>query len=389
MRTTRYIIAVGLVMLWGGLSDGWAQSGIVDQKTELKQLENEIKQSRARLDSLQAEEDKINKEISGYTQRLDSDRKVIGRLEGELRDLHSQVVQADSTLDANQVNLERVRRKYLGDLRHFYMSSASVEAPSVAQGPDYERELNRRIVYLNAIASFESSNVQSAVDLLAGSVDELDNLQGKQSEVKGLKRQRENRLAIGQSQRERSEKSLDQVRRRSMDEADRIITLQKAAEEMAELIARLERQQDEGETTEIPALGEGVFAGLRGQLSAPFKGKIEIGFGMQTDPVRKLKTFSPGVTIKGRPGVNVRLVAPGVVAHSGFLRGYGNFVIIDHGYHYYSTYAGLEKVLVTEGEYLSSRAVVGVSGSDGRVRFELRNGREPLDPVEWINVESF
>ncbi len=81
-------------------------------------------------------------------------------------------------------------------------------------------------------------------------------------------------------------------------------------------------------------------------------------------------------------------MASGKVAYAGTLRGYGNFVIVNHDHQYYTTYAGLGKIMVSENQYLQSGEKIGESGSDGTIKFELRQGREPLDPVEWIDFES-
>ena len=81
-------------------------------------------------------------------------------------------------------------------------------------------------------------------------------------------------------------------------------------------------------------------------------------------------------------------VASGTVLYTGNLRGYGNFVIINHDHQYYSTYANLGDVTVSQGQFVESRAKVGASGTDGVVKFELRKGRESLDPVSWIDIES-
>ncbi len=82
-------------------------------------------------------------------------------------------------------------------------------------------------------------------------------------------------------------------------------------------------------------------------------------------------------------------VADGSVAYSGNLRGYGIFVIINHDDQYYTTYAGLGEALVAKDQIVRARMVVGKSASDGLVKFELRKGRDALDPVTWILIESF
>ena len=81
-------------------------------------------------------------------------------------------------------------------------------------------------------------------------------------------------------------------------------------------------------------------------------------------------------------------MAIGSVAYVGRLRGYGSFVIINHDDQYFTTYAGLEGLMVSRGEYVLAGTKLGDIDNDGVVRFELRQGNQPLDPVEWIRIES-
>jgi len=107
------------------------------------------------------------------------------------------------------------------------------------------------------------------------------------------------------------------------------------------------------------------------------------------DRTTNLKSFSPGITIQSKPDYNVRVVASGTVAYAGNLRGYGNFIIINHDDEYYTTYAGLGKTSAVSGAYLPAGTMIGKVGEDGQFRFELRRGNEPLDPVKWIKIDSY
>jgi murein DD-endopeptidase MepM/ murein hydrolase activator NlpD len=157
---------------------------------------------------------------------------------------------------------------------------------------------------------------------------------------------------------------------------------------MKTIIARLEEARSRAAALDPTRSGPSAFAAQKSMLQPPFRGKIIDGFGQHVDPVTRLKSFSPGITIKGQAHGTVRSVASGTVAYCGSLRGYGNFVIINHDHQYYTTYAGLGEILVSDGQFLRARARLGTAGKDGVVKFELRNGHEPLDPVKWIKIES-
>jgi septal ring factor EnvC (AmiA/AmiB activator) len=112
-------------------------------------------------------------------------------------------------------------------------------------------------------------------------------------------------------------------------------------------------------------------------------------FGHFEDEITKLKSFSPGIVIQSQSGRTVVSVADGIVAYVGNLRGYDNFVIMDHGDQYYTTYGGLGEALVSPNEYVLAGSELATIGIDGEVKFELRRGREPLDPIKWIRIDSF
>jgi septal ring factor EnvC (AmiA/AmiB activator) len=357
------------------------------QRRELESIQRDVEAGQRRLDSLQVEERRVQDAIGNYDERISSDRRVIMRLSGELGGLQADIAQGDSLLGEHQILLERQKRRHLGNIRQFY-ALARQPMRTFSDHPTEELDYYRKVVYLSALAEFEAGMVEGAEVLVDQSSGNLDDMSDRERMITGLKKDRETSFAIGRSQRERQEKSLDQLRRKSMAEADRVIMLREAAAQMRSIIARLEKARERAASrAEVPS-GPSAFAALRNQLLSPFRGKVIEAFGGHTDPVTHLKSFSPGITINGNANAGVYCVASGTVAYTGSLRGYGNFVIINHDHQYYSTYAGLGEILVSNGQFIQSRTKVGTSGRDGRVKFELRRGSEPLDPVKWIKIES-
>ena len=84
-------------------------------------------------------------------------------------------------------------------------------------------------------------------------------------------------------------------------------------------------------------------------------------------------------------------VYPGSIAYAGWLNGYGETIIIDHGDHYYSLYAHNYKLLKAVGEKTAAGEKIGESGDTGSLRgaglyFELRHFSESLDPSQWLDL---
>ncbi len=134
------------------------------------------------------------------------------------------------------------------------------------------------------------------------------------------------------------------------------------------------------------------FRDLKGQYLYPMKGgRIEQRFGNHTHPKFGTVTFHRGIDlVPGKGGEkNVRVIYTGRVVYAGWLKGYGNTVIVDHTQQDYTLYAHLRSVDVTVGEVLKSRQHLGVAGDTGPLErdslyFEIRINGEPVDPAPWF-----
>jgi murein hydrolase activator len=131
--------------------------------------------------------------------------------------------------------------------------------------------------------------------------------------------------------------------------------------------------------------GEKSFAALRGALNLPVDGKLLVPFGARGLDGKPSKGILLGVP-NGGP---VHNVAYGRVAFADWLRGYGMLMIIDHGDGYMSLYGHCDALLKTEGDWVTAAEVIATAGntgvgSDSGLYFELRHGRDVLNPGNWL-----
>jgi septal ring factor EnvC (AmiA/AmiB activator) len=131
------------------------------------------------------------------------------------------------------------------------------------------------------------------------------------------------------------------------------------------------------------------FASLRGRLPAPVDAPIARGFGKTVDAEFRTSVFRKGVDFAADYGAPVRAVASGLVRHAGWFGGYGNLVILDHGDDHFSVSGHLGEIAVRPGDRVAAGQVLGTVGDTGSLAgpllyFEVRRGREPLDPGDWL-----
>lgn len=124
-------------------------------------------------------------------------------------------------------------------------------------------------------------------------------------------------------------------------------------------------------------------------ISSPVEGTITSGFGMRNHPILRRRRAHKGLDIAAPTGTEIFAPGRGVVTFSGRKNGYGNTVIVDHGYGYTTLYAHCSKLLVEKGASVSRGDVIALVGSTGRstgphLHYEVRINGTHMNPSAFI-----
>jgi septal ring factor EnvC (AmiA/AmiB activator) len=112
----------------------------------------------------------------------------------------------------------------------------------------------------------------------------------------------------------------------------------------------------------------------------PLRGEIVARFGAQASGGRL-----DGIEIAGRAGARVAAAADGVVVYAGDdLPAYGTLVLVRHAGDYVTAYGYGRRALVEEGQRARAGQALIELGSRARLLFQVRRGREPVDPVPLL-----
>ncbi|WP_294157548.1 murein hydrolase activator EnvC [uncultured Selenomonas sp.] len=137
---------------------------------------------------------------------------------------------------------------------------------------------------------------------------------------------------------------------------------------------------------EAPAGGGG---GGSGAMVWPISGPITSEFGWRTHPITGDQRFHSGLDIGGDYGVPVCAAQAGTVTYAGWISGYGNTVIIDHGGGVTTLYGHNQSLAVGEGQSVAQGQVISYCGSTGNstgphCHFEVRQNGEPVSPYGYL-----
>jgi murein DD-endopeptidase MepM/ murein hydrolase activator NlpD len=118
--------------------------------------------------------------------------------------------------------------------------------------------------------------------------------------------------------------------------------------------------------------------------------RIASGFGYRIDPVYKTTKFHAGLDFAAPQGTPIYATADGRVITAGNTgNGYGNHVIINHGYGYETLYGHMVRVKASNGKSVQRGEIIGWVGSTGKstgphCHYEVRKNGTKLDPIYFF-----
>ena len=113
------------------------------------------------------------------------------------------------------------------------------------------------------------------------------------------------------------------------------------------------------------------------------------GFGYRTDPFTKARKMHEGMDFTARTGTPIYATGDGVVERAdNTASGFGNHIVIRHGFGYETLYAHLSKYKCRAGQYIKRGDIIGYVGSTGRsegphLHYEVHKNGKVVNPLNF------
>lgn len=131
-------------------------------------------------------------------------------------------------------------------------------------------------------------------------------------------------------------------------------------------------------------------------MARPTEGVVLSPYGVRNHPTLKKRKMHKGIDFSGKRGDDIFAAASGTVSFSGWQRGYGRTVEIDHGNGMSTLYAHMNEVLVEKGARVKRAEKIGEMGSTGRttgpnLHFEVKKEGAHMNPLPrsgWTQADT-
>lgn len=90
------------------------------------------------------------------------------------------------------------------------------------------------------------------------------------------------------------------------------------------------------------------------------------GYGFRIDPIYRTPKFHSGMDFSAKTGTEIYATGNGTVTYAAWKQGYGNCIIIDHGYGYQTLYGHMSKYNARVGQKVNRGEIIGYVGNTGK-----------------------
>lgn len=339
------------------------QQGVDAQQARLSVLESELAASRARLDALDARIREQTRQLEVLERQYAT---ALRRLERRIREIYT-----SDTPDTLSFALGASSFSDLLDTIELMNRIGRQDQQIAATVKRTTRELART----RAATRHDRAEVVRETRAVEQRTEEQravrDRLVASRDELVGAQHAKETMLASIEEDREEFVAEVEALQAQSAALAAKIAAAQAAAARAAAVPS-----PDEGASVAAPAPSASG-------LAWPVSGPVTSGFGPRWGRMHE------GIDIAVPSGTPVHAAASGTVVHAGWLGGYGNLVVVDHGNGIATAYAHNTGYAVAVGQQVAQGQVLAYSGSTGNssgphVHFEVRLNGAAVDPLGYL-----
>lgn len=207
----------------------------------------------------------------------------------------------------------------------------------------------------------------------------IASLSKEQEEVENISEEQEANLIALAKQKQKLYNDKNAILKKEKEERE-------AAARRAEAARRANNKKN-GSSYATPATAGG------GQLQWPLPGSTSLSsnFGYRVDPIKGYRKLHKGIDIPAPRGTNIVAAESGTVLIAGWVSGYGNCIVIDHGGGMWTWYGHIMEggVYVSEGDSVKRGQTIAGVGNTGDSRgnhlhFEVRINEQPTNPLPYL-----
>ncbi len=373
------LLLVSIVSLPVSAEESPAQ--IKQKQADLENLRGKIKSIESTLGKVKADQNNLAKSLREAEQEISKLNTSMRELDESIKSQQKEANKLDDKRNQIQASLNE-QMKLLGQqVRSSYVSGRQQKMKMLLNQED-PAHLGRMLAYYEYLTHARTERIDG-IQLELLELIELEAALNKElARLKTLKAERTEQLATLVAKRKERNAKITAL------EAD----IKNSGKELGQL-----KQQENALESLIVALKDNLkipkefrnakpFGNSKNKLPWPARGRILARYGQKKNGTSL--TWN-GIWIGTKAGTPVRAVSKGRIVYVGWLHRYGLIVVMEHPGGYYSLYGHNQETMVSVGESIKAGQLLSRAGDSGGHRkagvyFEIRKGKNPVNPLSWL-----
>lgn len=353
-------------------------SEIEEKQQELQNVQRQAEMQQNKAAQAQQQVDSVSEQLRVIQGDLDTASSEYNSILDKLKATEQQITANTALLEKVEKNLA-ARSQILNKRMRDIYENGQVNYLDVLFGAVDFADFTTRAELLKRVVNQDLTLVAQVKAERELVVQKKAELERDKNAITELKAQAAAKKAVIESKKNDRE----QVLTTAVNERD---TAERAYQELMETSRQIEQMirnsQSSGGKSSAPA-------GATGAMMWPASGPITSPFGWRTHPIFGTQRYHSGIDIGADYGDAVAAADGGTVIFSGWMGGYGNAVIIDHGNGISTLYAHNSELLVEEGTRVRKGQTISRVGSTGystgpHLHFEVRENGTPVSPMNYL-----
>ena len=365
-------------------------SSLEEQKTEIKK---ELDSTASKVSDVEATRAALQKEIALTKEEIDTVKAYIARLQDQI-DVKS------TELEAAQQALAEKEDTFAETVRTTYEEGEISYLEVLLNSSSFSDLLNR----IEIVSSIMDDNKKIVAEYTAAKEDiqqkrdDLQKTQDEQVQYQDNLNYKSEELKSSEAQQAALQESLEAYQKEQKAEYERIsnemdsVSDQIAEQSRKEAAAAAAAKKKGTTSNQVTTTGSGSATRYSGTFTWPLPGytSASSAYGWRTHPIYGTRKFHKGEDIPAPTGAAIVAAASGTVTTAGWVSGYGNYTVINHGGGVMTAYGHQSAIYVSVGQTVSAGQTIGAVGSTGNstgphLHFEVYVNGATQNPMSYFS----
>lgn len=351
-------------------------SKIDTKKKELSNVKSSIEQSKKELEVTKKEKEEVQSEIESIDKVIVSVEQELQQINGKLESKEEECRKSEEDLECAIKEKEEQYKKAKERIESMYKNQKVGYIQVIFTSKNFWEMLNR-IEYIRKIAEYDQTLLKKIQEKQEEIATRTEKLEAEKQEIALLYKEQVGVKSKLETTRKQKDVKLEALAQNEEQLQAQIKDMIKISSDLEKEVQRLIRESTL------------TYTGGKFMWPVPGYSRISSGYNPRNSPISGKYEFHTGIDIPAGFGSPVVAAADGKVITAGWIRGYGNTVMIDHGSGYVTLYAHNSSLTVSQGQMVKRGSQVAKIGSTGystgnHCHFEVRLNGAHKNPHNYL-----